>query len=122
MGRKTLLCALILAAVALIHGFAPVETDWPAYGGGPSDSRYSPLKQINTANAAKLRVAWSYDTQDGAGDPQTQPIMIDGVVFGLTPRHKVIALQAASGKLLWTFDSGAEGRGPNRSLVYWAAG
>ena len=105
-----------------MHAFAPAETDWPAYGGGPSDSRYSPLKQVNRANVSKLRVAWSYDTQDGAGDPQTQPIMIDGVVFGLTPRHKVVALTAATGKLLWTFDSGTEGRGPNRSLVYWAAG
>ena len=74
------------------------------------------------ANVAKLQVAWSYDTADGPGDPQTQPIMVDGVLFGLTPKHKVVALDATSGKLIWRFDSGVAGRGANRSVVYWASG
>src|SRR5579863_5596105 len=99
----------------------PPARNWPAYGGGPEGTRYSELKQINRANVAKLQVAWSYDTADGAGDPQTQPIMIDGVLFGLTPKHKVIALDASSGKLLWRFDSGIIGRGANRSVVYWSS-
>ena len=47
---------------------------------------------------------------------------MNGVLYGLTPRHKVIALDGASGKLLWTFDSGIAGRGPNRSLVWWSEG
>src|SRR5580698_3226046 len=96
--------------------------NWPAYGGGPEETRYSDLKQINRSNVAKLQVAWSYDTADGAGDPQTQPIMVNGVLFGLTPKHKVVALDAATGKLLWRFDSGVTGRGANRSVVYWSSG
>jgi quinoprotein glucose dehydrogenase len=76
--------------------------DWPAYGGGPEDIRYSTLKQINRANVSKLRNVWSYDTADGTGDPQTQPIVIDRVLYGLTPKHKVIALDAVTGKLLCT--------------------
>ncbi len=96
--------------------------DWPAYGGGPLDIRYSDLKQINRSNIAHLEVAWTYDTADGPGDPQTQPIVVDGVLYGLTPQHKVVALHAGTGKLLWTFDSGIKGRGPNRSVVYWADG
>jgi quinoprotein glucose dehydrogenase len=102
--------------------FAAERHDWPAYGGGPADTRYSDLRQINRSNVKRLAVAWQYDTADGSGDPQTQPILVDGVLFGLTPRHKAIALDGATGKLLWTFDSGIVGRGPNRSLVYWTDG
>ena len=98
------------------------ERTWPAYGGGPESRRYSDLKQINRSNVANLKVAWTYDTADGTGDGQTQPIMIHGVLFGLTPRHKVVALDAANGKLLWRFDSGVPGRGANRSVVYWSSG
>ncbi len=96
--------------------------DWPAYGGGPQEIRYSGLDQINKANVAGLQVAWTYDTEDGIGASETQPIVVKGVLFGLTPRHKVIALDAASGKQLWRFDSGVAGHGANRGLVYWTDG
>lgn len=96
--------------------------DWSAYGGGPSGIRYSGLTQINRSNVKQLRVAWTYDTADGAGDPQTQPIVVDGLLYGLTPKHKVIALDAATGKRRWTFDSGITGGGPNRGLVHWTDG
>jgi len=114
--------ALLLLRIASVGLAANREADWPAYGGGPADIRYSPLTQINLSNVARLRVAWTYDTEEGHGDPQTQPVMIDGVLFGVTPMHRVIALNAATGKLLWKFDSGIQGRGPNRSVVYWASG
>lgn len=96
--------------------------DWPAYGGSSAEIRYSPLTQINRTNVSQLGVAWTYDTDDGPGDPQTQPIIIYDVLFGITPKHRVVALNAATGKLLWQFDSGIPGRGPNRGLVYWASG
>jgi quinoprotein glucose dehydrogenase len=125
--RKLVIAAAAVASLLLVRmaGTAIAargETDWPAYGGGPADNRYSTLKQINKSNVSQLRVAWQYDTDDGPGDPQTQPIMVDGRLFGVTPRHKIVALDAAGGKLLWKFDSGIEGRGPNRSVVHWAAG
>jgi len=96
-------------------------SDWPGYGGGPAGIRNSPLKQINRANVSHLKVAWTYDTNDGPGDPQTQPILVDGVLYGVTPTHKAIALNGATGKILWTFDSGIRGRGPNRSVVWWSS-
>jgi quinoprotein glucose dehydrogenase len=92
------------------------------YGGGAEGIRYSSLKQINRNNVRHLKVAWSYDTADGSGDPQTQPIVVNGLLFGVTPKHKVVALDGATGRLIWRFDSGIAGRGPNRGLTYWAAG
>jgi quinoprotein glucose dehydrogenase len=118
-----ILAALI--AFLLLHAADAAirrEQDWPAYGGGPEGIRYSTLSQINRANVSRLQVAWSYDTADGAGDPQTQPIMVGDILFGLTPKHKVIALDAATGKLKWRFDSGIEGRGADRGVVYWRSG
>src|SRR3954449_8695219 len=109
----------ILACLPLLHA---ADANWPTYGGNPASTRYSPLKQITRANVARLQLAWTYDTADGPGASQTQPIVIDGVLYALTPKHKVIALDAATGKLLWKFDSGITGRGQNRGVVYWAAG
>jgi len=113
---------IAIAAGSVLCAAGGGGRDWPAYGGGSAGIRYSSLKQINRSNVSQLRLAWTYDTADGPGDPQTQPIVIDGVLFGLTPRHKAVALDAATGKLLWRFDSGIAGRGPDRSVVYWASG
>src|SRR4051794_3333273 len=96
--------------------------DWPAYGGGPEGTRYSSLKQITRQNVKQLQPAWTYNPGDGAGATQTQPIVVDGVLYGVTPKHKIFAVDAATGKLRWTFDSGIPSRGPNRSVVYWSSG
>jgi quinoprotein glucose dehydrogenase len=119
--------ATALAAGTLLFAASSTKgsgagTDWPSYGGTPDDIRYSTLKQITRGNVGHLEVAWTYDTADGQGDPQTQPVVIEGVLYGITPRHKVIALDGATGKLLWRFDPGVAGRGPNRGVVYWAEG
>jgi quinoprotein glucose dehydrogenase len=117
--------AIITGAVLLAYAAWPAansEQPWPAYGGGPLDNRYSPLKQINTANVGRLQIAWQYDTQDGAGDTENQPIMINGTLYGVTPTHKLVAIDAATGKRKWQFDSGIRGRGANRGEMYWAAG
>jgi hypothetical protein len=97
-----------LAVTALIAA----DTAWPAYGGGPAGIRYSPLKQIDRTNVARLHVAWSFDTDDGTGDPQTQPILINGVLYGVTPTHKVVALDGATGKLLGPSIPAFAGGGP----------
>ena len=121
-GSIAMLTKLAGLIVMLALVVAAAEKEWPGYGGGPAQTRYSGLKQINRSNVSQLRVAWAYDTQDGQGASQTQPIMVDGVLYGVTPKHKIIALNAATGKLLWKFDSGIEGRGPNRSVAYWSDG
>src|ERR1035441_5150399 len=111
----------LLLALAAVHLLAGADLDWPAYGGGPPGIPYSPLKQMNRSNVAHLHIAWTYDTQDGAGDPQTQPILVHEVLYGVTPTHKAVALDGATDRLLWTFDSGIRGRGPNRSVVWWSS-
>ena len=124
---------LTMAALAL-HGAAAFHlcgqtrssssdnADWPAYGGSGEEIRYSKLAQITRANVSGLSVAWTFKTPGGTGATQTQPIVINGVLFSLTPTHKVIALEAGTGKQVWMFDSGLVGRGPNRGVVYWSEG
>lgn len=123
-GAAVLLAVVCVFAVtrAAMPATPKGERDWPVYGGGSDLKLYSPLNQINRSNVAKLKVAWSYDAEDGPGYPETQPLMIRGVLYGLTPKHKAVALNAATGKLLWQFDSGVEARGPNRGVTYWESG
>jgi quinoprotein glucose dehydrogenase len=97
------------------------DVDWPAYGGDAGKTRHSTLTQINRDSVARLEVAWTYDTHE-KGDTQTQPIVVGRVLYGYTPTHKAFALDAATGKQLWLFDSGITGSGANRGLMYWAAG
>jgi quinoprotein glucose dehydrogenase len=98
------------------------QTDWPSYGGGPDGIRYSSLTQINRSNVSQLQVAWTYDSGEGPGGTQMQPLVVGGVLFAVTPHHNVAALNAATGKQIWLFDSGIIGRGPNRGVSYWADG
>jgi glucose dehydrogenase len=97
------------------------RTDWPVYGGQSADDRYSALHQIDRTNVHKLKVAWTFDTQE-AGGLQTNPLIVGRVMFAFTPSQKVIALDASTGKKLWTFDSGTPGLQPTRGLSYWTDG
>jgi glucose dehydrogenase len=96
------------------------QVDWAAYGGNPDKTHYSPLKQINKSNVTQLELAWSYDTGE-TGGLQTSPIEVGGVLYGISPSQKVFALDAATGKLEWKFDSGVLGTQPDRGLSYWAS-
>ena len=110
-----------IACLLSCTGAFAADRDWPAYGGDAHKTRHSPLTQINRDNVRQLTTAWSFDTGE-KGDTQTQPIVVDRVLYGYTPRHKTVALDAASGKLLWTFDPGMAGTGANRGLMHWSAG
>lgn len=106
-----------------IHHHEEAGSSW-TYGGEPSQEHYSPLTQINRSNVRRLRVAWTYRTGEkraGSYGLETTPLIIDGVLYGLTPSQRVFALDAATGKLLWKFDSAIPGRQPDRGLAYWAS-
>jgi glucose dehydrogenase len=100
---------------------AGTEVDWPAYNGNRNGDHDSPLAEINRANVAQLRVAWQFDTGE-KGDLQTNPLVAGRTLFGYTPTGKVIALDAATGRLLWTFNSGVTTTQPCRGFAYWTDG
>ena len=95
--------------------------NWSAYGGGPLNQHYSPLAQINRENVKNLEVAWKFDSGE-TGGLQTSPLMVDGVLYGITPTQKIFAVNAGNGTLLWKFDSGIKGTQPDRGLAYWSDG
>src|SRR6202048_568924 len=115
-------CALLYSAAARPQGKeAGASHDWPVWGGGPENMHYSPLAQINRSNVKKLATAWTFDTGEQGG-LQTSPIIVGNVLYGISPTQRIFALDAATGKLLWKFDSGINGTQPDRGLAYWSSG
>src|SRR5215475_15012013 len=94
--------------------------DWPINGGSPENQHYSPLTLINRSNVKQLEIAWIYDTGENGG-LQTSPLVVDGVLYGISPEQKIFAVDAATGKELWKFDSGTKGMQPDRVLAYWSS-
>ncbi|MEJ7811386.1 MAG: PQQ-binding-like beta-propeller repeat protein [Gemmatimonadaceae bacterium] len=111
-GRRVLLAMLLLACPALAAAQGR-SVNWPVYGGGTDNTHYSTLAQITPANVARLEVAWTYETHDEfpGSEMQANPIVVDGVLYATTPKLRVIALDAATGRELWSFDANG-GRPP----------
>ncbi len=94
--------------------------DWPSYG-GHDGTHYSALSQINRDNVKNLAVAWKYDTGEKGG-LESSPIMVGKVLYACTPGRSVIALDAATGKLLWRFQFDVPGSVLSRGVSYWSNG
>lgn len=119
----TLLTALFFLSPANTgtESSSPVDhRQWSTYGGDKGFTNYSALDQINRSNVDRLKVAWTYHTNDARDRStiSTNPIVIDGVMYVMSPSHKAIALDAATGEEIWTFDP-EETSGSNRGLTYW---
>ncbi|HMV82054.1 MAG TPA: PQQ-binding-like beta-propeller repeat protein [Blastocatellia bacterium] len=100
--------------------------EWPVYGGNSENTHFSTLKQINRDNVKQLQVAWTYDTGDvfEGSELQCNPIIIGDTLYATSPKLRVFALDAATGKQRWSFDPN-EGQRPqgaqrNRGVTYWA--
>jgi quinoprotein glucose dehydrogenase len=108
------------AALCCIAAFAQ---DWPFYGADQAGSKYSPLDQINRSNVSKLKMVWEWKTGEAPlpefkttpGNFEVTPIMIGGVLYLSTPYNRVVALDAESGRELWSYDpkAYADGQPPN---------
>src|SRR5215475_4513895 len=100
-GMTRILPLIPLLAVPLLGA----DTEW-AVNGGPYNIRYTELSQITPANVGKLQVAWSWDAHEAFKDSEMQsnPIVVDGVLYATTPRMHVIALDARTGREVWNFD------------------
>jgi quinoprotein glucose dehydrogenase len=116
--------ALIASAVALAtaadgqesQSAAPNYRTWDQYLGGADSSQYSSLDQVDRSNVTQLEVVWTYQTGEG-GNYLFNPIVVDGVMYVLAKNRSIIALDAATGRELWTHpnDGGVGARGIN----YW---
>ncbi|WP_247234721.1 PQQ-binding-like beta-propeller repeat protein [Telluribacter sp. SYSU D00476] len=83
-----------------------LDQDWAEYNGGPDRNHYSPLTQIDTGNVSQLKVAWEYasggaDTVRNTTQLQCNPIVINGVLYGVSAGSQAFALEAATGRELW---------------------
>src|SRR5437867_1724885 len=143
MSRTT--CRSVAAAAALVIGLTAVTAgmpgqlstkngEWPTYCGDLAGTKYSPLDQINAANFNKLEVAWRFKTDNLGTRPEYKlegtPLMVRGVLYATAgTRRSVIALDAATGELLWVHGEHEGERGvaaprqlSGRGLAYWTDG
>ena len=100
------------------------NVDWTNVGNDKGAMRYSELNQINFKTVKKLKVAWTYHSGEEAKNGSTiecTPIVIDGVMYITTVKLKVVALNAATGHEVWTYDPYPTGtaKGVNRGVGYW---
>jgi len=110
-------------------------TEWRQWGGSPGGVRFSPLRQIDRGNVARLEPAWTYRTGElmlglahsaSRASFNTTPLVVRGRLYLSTPSSRVIALEPETGKELWRFDP--QDRKPvrefnaHRGVAYWEAG
>src|SRR5262252_1504139 len=124
--------ALVLAAGSA--GAQTANVDWTSYTGDITGSRYKPLDQINASNFSSLQVAWRFKTDNIGNRPEYKlegtPIEVDGMVYATAgSRRAVVALDAATGELVWVHGEkeGARGAAAPRQLsgrgpAYWSDG
>ena len=103
------------AALAMGTGglCAAAPGDWSSYAGAPGGGQHSPLMQITPGNVGRLRIAWSFRTGElGAGTPdperrrfEANPLVVDGRMYLNTGTGIAFALDAATGRELWSFDA-----------------
>ncbi len=140
MTRARVVCLLPLLTV--LSGWPAVvsaqtgaaDGEWRTYGGDLGSTRYAPLDQIDAENFGDLEVAWRFTSLNFGAFPdfnyQTTPLMVDGVLYATAgSRRDVVALDAATGELLWLYriDEGeratnAVRRLSGRGVAYWTDG
>ncbi len=116
---------IIIIVIFLFAGCKNSEKNkydtWREYLGGPDRNHYSTLAQIDTGNVKQLAIAWTWDAPD-SGQMQMSPVMVNGVVYGVTAALKVFALDAATGKELWIYKDSLASNGTSRGVAYWEEG
>jgi glucose dehydrogenase len=126
---------LAWTAVVLWTGALAAQTvEWPAYAGDLRNFHYSPLDQINAGNFHQLEIAWRFKTDNLGNRPEykleSTPLMVHGVLYATAgSRRSAIALDAATGELLWVHGEREGARGAaaprqlsGRGLSYWTDG
>src|SRR5579862_1241148 len=108
--------AFVGAAVADQNWSTPAARDWPANGGGWSNQRYSSLAEVNRDNVKTLGGAWMADL--GSEIAKGSPVVQAGVMYVAAGGGHLYAIDAKSGKTLWSFQPPGPGIDPrNRGLT-----
>src|ERR1700693_4842496 len=133
-GRAAHAALFLCVSIPLAAQSGAKDGEWRNYGGDLGNTHYSPLDQINATNFSKLEVAWRFKTDNLGPRPESQleatPLMANGVVYSVAgQRRAVVALDAATGEVLWTHSEREGQRGANaprqlsgRGLAYWTDG
>jgi alcohol dehydrogenase (cytochrome c) len=103
-----LFCAGAMAARAQVSYQQLVNSDqtpanWLMYGGNYYSQRFSGLQQINAENASRLKLAWAYQPSRPAGNVETSPVVVNGIMYVTEPPSTVTALDAKTGMKLWSW-------------------
>ncbi len=108
---------------------ADINRTWSKYKADNEGTAYSALEQINLSNVAELQVAWTHRFSDApqgsrGGTSESNPIIIDGVMYTMSARHRAYALNATTGEQIWSFDpfNGGAGGGVGRGVTYYEDG
>src|SRR4051812_23388946 len=105
--------AVAVAAAARTRNAAPAldataYEAWRSYGGSNENIKYSALTQITPQNIGSLRVAWTYASGEASEtnktDMKTNPLIVNGLLYGLNPQLRLFALDAATGNEKWVYD------------------
>ena len=127
-------CLLPWVALPLVGQTGAPNGEWRTYGGDLGNTRYSPLDQISATNFKSLEVAWRFKTDNLGPRPEFNlegtPLMANGVLYATAgTRRSVVALDPATGELLWVHGENEGPRGSNaprllsgRGLAYWTDG
>jgi quinoprotein glucose dehydrogenase len=116
------LIALVAAQFPWGNNTQIPSEEWPEYLGGPERNHYSTLTQITPENVQNLKISWTYVTPD-SGQMQVNPVVVNGVLYGVTASVQAFALDAATGKELWRFgDPLKNWASTSRGVAYWREG
>ena len=106
--KLNLLFSSVVLIVALLFSCKSTNpnSSWEVYGGSKENIHYSALAQIDTSNVSGLVKAWDYKTGDTDKYTQIQanPIVVNNVLYGVSPKLKLFAVDASTGQSKWIFD------------------
>ena len=134
IATKWMAAGLVCVAAWGQNGANVKDVEWPSYAADTHGTRYRPLSQINASNFSKLEVVWRFKTDNIGNRPEFKlegtPLMVKGVLYGTAgSRRAAIALDAATGELLWVHGEHEGARGAaaprqlsGRGLAYWTDG
>lgn len=131
------LTSVLVAHADSTNNSASAKVSWPYYAGDAASTKFSPANLINPSNVKNLRVVWDWRSIDESILKttglttlynETTPLMLDGRLYLNTQLNQVVALDAVTGKKIWSFDPSVYQMGypaglgfVQRGVAYWSS-